>query len=428
MQSRFLFAWTFLSILFSEATCFALDEDLVFEPFEPYLPCADGSPAGIYREASPNSNTISKINHVMVFIGGGVCVSEEECNEKMGSSEAFLLSSDFSPRSVKGNTILSRNATENPVASDFTRWIVPYCSQDLYLGSADPSLDRQLARRGDDIAIAALNTLKDSFDNSTIDTLIVAGISAGSVGLMNHIGSVQKVSQDANVTKLRLILDSVAVASTNEFYSESNLNSELEAITDPERHPLCSSSYTQVFQSQELWNIPCCVSIHCMLENDPVLQRLNQAEDNDGRERLLLLDSLYDPIAIASTVLVNPAEVDSTAKLEKLSISEIDAAFSKIFEVAGSRDREFTQSAYGSKSRLGESVLWAVTNSATHTFLVPALEIEQLRCGTNDDGSEVYGLDESNIYGYFTVCKDDGLGKSKFSMCDRFLYPFLGDN
>lgn len=420
MQMRFLSVWISIFVLFSGVACSASDigttisdEDLVFEPFEPYIPCADGSPAGIYREASSISNTISETNHVLVFIGGGVCTSEENCKEKVESSEAFLFSSDFLPRAVKGHTLLSTNATENPIASDFTRWLVPYCSQDLFLGSVDPSMERQLARRGDDIFEAALRTMEDSFHNSTVDTLIVAGISAGSIGLMNHIESVQKVSQDANVTKLRMILDSPAIASANE--AAGDISSELEAMTDIERHPLCSSSYTQAFQSKELWNIPCCASIHCMLENDPVFQRLNQAEDKDGRERLLLLDSLYDSIAIVSTVLLSPTEVNSsTAPSGTLSISDVDASFSKMLEVAGARGREFTQSAYGSNSRLGDSVLWAVTNAVTHPFLIGALEIEQLRCGDNDDGSEVYGLDESNIYGFFTVCKEDGIGESKF--------------
>lgn len=390
------------------------DEDLVFEPFEPYIPCADGSPAGIYREASSNSNTISEMNHVMVFIGGGVCMSEENCNAKVESSEAFLLTSDFLPRAVKGHTLLSKNATENPIASDFTRWLVPYCSQDLYLGSLDPSIERQLARRGDDIFKAALKTMEDSFNNSTVDTLIVAGISAGSIGLMNHIESVQKVSQDANVTKLRMILDAPTIASEHE--TAGDISRELEAITDIERHPLCSSSYTQAFQSKELWSIPCCASIHCMLENDPVFQRLNQAEDKDGRERLLLLDSLYDPLAIVSTLLISPTEVNSTERSGTLSISDVDASFSKMLEVAGARGREFTQSAYGSISRLGDSVLWAVTNAVAHPFLIGALEIEQIRCGANDDGSEVYGRDDSNIDGFeglFSVCKEDGIGIGK---------------
>ncbi len=355
--------------------------DLFFEPFEPYFPCADGSPAGIYREGNPNAT--SATDHIIVFLGGGVCTSEENCKELMEKSP-FLFSSDFLPKSLQGQTLFSRNATDNIVSSNFTRWIVPYCTQDLFLGS-----NRFAVKWGSGIFEAALTTLENSFKDSSPNTLIVAGISAGAIGLMNHMESVQKLSRAANVTKLRVILDSVSIASTTETARE--MHSALEEITDFEKLPLCSSSYTMAFQPMEIWNIPCCVSVHCMLENDPVLQRFTQADTDDGKERLLILDSLYDLLAI-------PMQLSNAS-----SISDLDSFATRIFEIGGARAQQFSQSAFGSLTRLGGSVLWAVTNTAAHTFLLPALEIEQLRCGDNAGGLEVYG---SNEY----VCKEDGVG------------------
>jgi len=403
MQSRSLFVLA--SFLFG-ATCFAAaeieteisDKDLMFVPFEPFIPCADGSPAGIYREMSPNSDSISNTNHEMVFLGGGVCTSEENCREKMKQSP-FLFSSDSLPLTLKGQTLFSRNATENIVSSNFTRWIVPYCTQDLFVGSIEKTINMELIRSGDDIFEAALNTWKNSLNESVPDILIVAGISAGSIGLMNHIELVQKVSRDANVTKLRLILDSVSIASTVEHAREIELG--IGAIVDFEVHPLCNLTYTQSFQPMEIWNIPCCASINCMLENDPALQDLARGDTDNGNERLFLLDSVYDPLAIVSTRNTNPIQLSDTPST--LTLSDVDSFATRIGEIGGARGQQFAQSAYGSQTRLGNSTLWAVTNVVTHPFLLPALEIWHLRCGENTDGLEVWG---SNEY----VCNKDGIG------------------
>jgi len=97
-----------------------------------------------------------------------------------------------------------------------------------------------------------------------------------------------------------------------------------------------------------------------------------------------LLDSIYDPLAVVNSLSPAPNEP---------SITAVGTVASNVMEIAGARGQQFIQSAYGSISRLGNSVLWAVSNVVAHTYLLPALEIEQLRCG---DGTH--------------VCKEDGLG------------------
>ena len=355
--------------------------DLVFVPFEPYFPCADGSPAGMYREGNPSA-TAAK-DHVLFFLGGGACIYCEELMKKL----PYLFSSDYLPQSLQGHTILSRNATDNIVSSNFTRWVVPYCTQDLFLGRS-----RFAGKWGSGIFEAALTAMENSFNDSSLDTLIVAGTSAGAIGLMNHMESVQKLSRAANVTNLRVILDAVTLASTMENTSE--IQTGLEEITDLEKFPLCDSSYTQAFQPSELWNVPCCMSIHCMLENDPFLRSLAQADTDGGRERLLILDSLYDLLTIAST-----KSTDSVILSDTPSTSDLDSFTMRVSENGGARGQQFKQSVYGSQTRLGNSILWAVTNVPSHGFLLPALEIEQLRCG---NGHESGSIDY--------VCRDDGVG------------------
>lgn len=385
---RFCELW--ILVLFG-TTCYASRVDgiskdgLLFVPFEPFVPCGDGSPAGIYQEISPAS--VSGENHVLVFLGGNMCTTDEKCRKKL-ETEPYKLSSEFWPKSLEGYTILSRNAAENPITSDFTRWVVPYCSQDIFLGSGNSSTE--VARAGDVSFEAALDYWKDSIKFQPIDTLIVVGISAGAFGLMNHVESVQQVSRAAHVGKLRLILESVAVPSRNQ--NVSDIQEALQEFVDFEKHPLCNLPYTQKFQTTELWSIPCCTSIHCMLENDPVLSNWAQTNDNNGNERLLLLDSIYDPIEFLSVATVSG--IDS-----KPTLSSLDAYTSEVFEAGGARKQQFLQSTYGSASRLGNRVLWAVTNVLAHSFLLPALEIEQLRCNVGKGKNAL-----------ISVCRENGLG------------------
>ena len=133
-----------------------------------------------------------------------------------------------------------------------------------------------------------------------------------------------------------------------------------------------------------------------MLENDPMLSNWTQTYDENGQERLLLLDSIYDPIEFLSTESGIPS---------KPTFSSLDAFTSEVFESGGARRQQFLQSAYGSTSRFGNRVLWAVTNVVTHSHLLPALEIEQLRCD----------FIEKRLSKLELVCREDGIGKATIS-------------
>jgi hypothetical protein len=71
---------------------------LIFEPLDPFVPCGDGSPAGIYREDSLldlNDGNKSLValgeNHIIVFLGGGFCMSDQDCFENL-KKEPYKLS------------------------------------------------------------------------------------------------------------------------------------------------------------------------------------------------------------------------------------------------------------------------------------------------------------------------------------------------
>lgn len=390
------------------------NDDLEFVPFEPFVPCGDGSPAGIYRERSLGD--VMNQDHIVVFLGGGVCRGDEDCLDVL-EEEPYKLSSKLLPPSLHGHTILSRNATENPVASNFTRWIVPYCSQDVYLGSGDPS--KEIQRAGDIIFESALQYWRDSVESESINALIVTGISAGAIGLLNHFESVQEISRAVNASKLRLIMDSVSIGSKNE---EGDIGTVMEEVVDLDKHPLCNLTHTrtQNIHPIELWGVPCCISIHCMLENDPIFRNWAQTNDETGKERLLLFDSMYDPIALLG---------GSTGLPSEPSLPDLDHFEAEVLQTAGARGQQFVQSTYRTDARLGNRVLWAVTSALSHAFLLPALEIDQIRC----DFNAAHQLTEY-------VCREDGIGKinlmfslsalhlfSSPSHCSVFLKDFVGN-
>lgn len=402
--------------------------DLVFVPFDPFLPCGDGSPAGIYKDATSSASS-NNHDHVIVFLGGYVCATKEDCNTVWENSPQKL-SSTLWPRSLTGRSILSRNATENPVTDGFSRWMVPYCSQDLYLGTGGGKNDNAtynategtgFSMVGDAIFEAALNQWRDEVldSDTTVDTLVVAGISAGAIAMINHIGSIRRIAKATNATRLRVILDSSDIGSQQAGGREQQAIQGIKSIVDFAKFPLCNVAHTYSdFQAQELWNVPCCISIHCMLENDPDLQNWTRTHHNDDTydtddERLLLLDSIYDPLGVlGSTRFI--------AEDPTLLVSDVESISFGLVETAGSRRQQILQSVYGSTTQLGNRVLWAVSNAAIHTALMVAPEIDTIRCNGKNDAKES-NIRFEDLITY--VCKDSGYGKTKkiALLSERFL-------
>jgi hypothetical protein len=100
-----------------------LQARLTFTPFRNGPPCADGSPSGIYVEEQQQQHGDEKNQqrkqprqHVIVFIGGGACTSPDDCREGY-EMEPFKFTTRLNPISIRGDTILSQNASLNAMAS-----------------------------------------------------------------------------------------------------------------------------------------------------------------------------------------------------------------------------------------------------------------------------------------------------------------------
>ena len=163
-------------------------EQLVYYTLDPPVPCGDGSPAGFYTDAytkkynrsssSPSSNNMNS-NHVINFMFGGGCATASACAATR-TVQPYLTSSNYEPASITGSTILSNNPNDNPAMADYVKWNVPYCSQDLWLGSG--GMNEDLIRGGSTHVLAVLDHWLEwilEADGVEVDTLVISGVSAG---------------------------------------------------------------------------------------------------------------------------------------------------------------------------------------------------------------------------------------------------------
>eukprot|EP00978_Attheya_sp_CCMP212_P042897 scaffold270091_cov49-Attheya_sp.AAC.2 len=175
---------------------------LSFVPLEAKVPCGDGSPAGIYE--SGRSERMTSKKHVLLFDDGGYCDTEELCKQKL-RNDVFHLSSRPFPETIQGRTILSDDPSENPSMFDFHKWMVPYCSQDMYVGNGNGRIGG-LVRAGSLHVLAVLDHIRNS--TREIDELVVVGVSAGTMAVLNHIDQIRKLARDRGVKSLKVVLDS----------------------------------------------------------------------------------------------------------------------------------------------------------------------------------------------------------------------------
>lgn len=92
--------------------------------------CLDGTPSGFYFLNQ------SSTKFVIAFDGGGECNSAASCQSKvsssLGSSKYFSKSNDFDDA---GQWFLDTDTTRNPGFADWNKVRVPYCTQDLHMGT-----------------------------------------------------------------------------------------------------------------------------------------------------------------------------------------------------------------------------------------------------------------------------------------------------
>ncbi|CAB9500321.1 transporter G family member [Seminavis robusta] len=418
-----------LLLLLAQLLVQAIDAALLWTPFEDTsddlstttIPtCADGSPAGMFVEDVHAANPVDVTRHVIVLTGGGACTDPSDCLDSY-EMEPFKFSSKQLPPQIQGHTILSSLAAKNPTLHKYRKWLLPYCTQDFFLGSqTTPASDSNFIHGGEHVLTASLElwkdlAIKDLLPNQNITQVVVVGLSAGAVGVMNQLPLIRRILADAHAENVKFILDAPTVLS-DQAYTDKDFNDMMLRTVNLTQHPYCNPQAPISRLYSPISALPCCLSSHCMWRHHP---SLTQYYDNNPTpfvsDTMLVLDSAYDTFALAAGTVDdggNNDKDDSHDKENKISEDheDVNDAWS-IVESAGRRKARVLETAILAQwqqmmmlqndnsndtdsnnllllpddntlqtSTTKSRVQWIFASCVTHTFLLPALEFLELSC------------------------------------------------
>ena len=399
------------------------DVPLTFYPLNEV--CADGSPAGYYTDYFDRTSTANKGNidddhqkHTVVFREGGGCFSVESCQSR--KNIPILFGTSELPGQISGTTILSSNATENPTGfADNYRWIVPYCTQDLWLG--DGSIDESgLFRSGSEI----VHSFWDEWERTVTadaDQLVVVGISAGTMAVLNHFDRILQVASSSNTssssnstnnsstsaTQLRIILDSPDFGEEVGSQTGQTIQTFADAHIDPKIHPLCHRNVTNssafnagAIDLDLISDLPCCASVHCLMRNEPTLSSWARGDLITGSisndQVMLLLDSSFDTVSILSELSLPSASPLPSSSGSTNMISDFTTLAWDVGGIAGqSRTRllETVQHVLrGAQQQQSPRIRWALSSAIGHPFLLDSFDLALARCGTAGSYTDASGI------------------------------------
>ncbi|XP_072915979.1 carboxylesterase notum2-like [Hemitrygon akajei] len=142
--------------------------------------CNDGTPAGYYLRESKGSR------RWLIFLEGGwCCYNKESCDARYRSIPRLMSSSDW-PLIQRGSGILSSEPEENPQWWNANIVFVPYCSSDVWSGTAPKSRQADYAFMG---ALILREVIKDLVPKGIklAKIVMLAGTSAGGTGVLLNI-------------------------------------------------------------------------------------------------------------------------------------------------------------------------------------------------------------------------------------------------
>jgi hypothetical protein len=158
--------------------------------------CLDATPSGFYL-LKQNST-----KWVIAFDGGGECNSQASCASKLssplGSSKYFSPSADFDSA---GAWFLDTDAARNPGFHDWNKVRVPYCTQDLHMGTVTvaSAATFDLVFSGQHVFEAALDAL-DAAGMAGATDILLTGESAGGIAVWPKLDATAARYPKARVT------------------------------------------------------------------------------------------------------------------------------------------------------------------------------------------------------------------------------------
>ena len=141
--------------------------------------------------------------------GGGYCNSMASCSDRSKHSQPFTSSKQWS-KTLSGEGITSLSHADNKLFSDANIIRIPYCSQDLWLGNTKQRVgDHTFHFKGSQIISQTVQYMLKARRLKRGSEVIIAGSSAGGIGVINNIDAIGRQIRKRNRTiKIRGLVDS----------------------------------------------------------------------------------------------------------------------------------------------------------------------------------------------------------------------------
>merc|ERR1712142_868453 len=173
----------------------------------PRAVCNDGSNATYYY-----SDNAFSADHLLIYLqGGGSCQDVQSCNLRCNNPDsAFRCTAPQDETVPAALNFLLEDEDLNPPFYDFGKIYVPYCSSDIWIGTADASpANGNYFFHGKDIVRAVVDDLKKATNMAGMNQIVLLGTSAGGFGTQNVCDFVAEnfKAENSNVD-VRCIADS----------------------------------------------------------------------------------------------------------------------------------------------------------------------------------------------------------------------------
>ncbi|XP_066917829.1 palmitoleoyl-protein carboxylesterase notum1a-like [Clytia hemisphaerica] len=211
--------------------------------------CNDGSSAGYYFRSNPESS-----EWIIYLEGGWFCSEPKECFRRTVEKGFPTVTSSNSWKAKRmGDGLLSSVESENKEFWKANHVFIPYCSSDFWIGDtiADGVGDTKIAFHGSRIVTDVVKDLL-SKGLKDADRLILAGSSAGGIGVLQNIDRVSNlISSHVNKkVDVRGLVDSAWVLDVPPVPGCEDCNPNLvfkKAIEywNATLHTSCSQAYTE---------------------------------------------------------------------------------------------------------------------------------------------------------------------------------------
>ena len=219
--------------------------------------CNDYSQAVYYAHRNTNNN-----NWIIFFESGGGCSSNEDCLNRYKKSKILMSSSWLESRdTIMGRDILSDD-TSNPYHA-YSHVYVPYCSSDMYVGMNSyqgqkfDETNPKFLFAGYQIITGLINDLLKTYGEDNFDDVVLAGSSAGGVGIMNHIALIR---DKLNPSSISGIVDSAWLINFEDNFKPLWDYIEAQELTDYKSFPNNGSGDHRI--CSKLWGgMPCCFRV-----------------------------------------------------------------------------------------------------------------------------------------------------------------------